>query len=422
MAKASKSARTGVWVAVIIIIAILAAYGGYYSGLEEGLKRARQGPQEGQGAGPTLPSSIKVGVIASGVLHAPDVLYGVQLARDLLNNKSDVVSRNVALSIKRLDREDPREVEDFATSLMNEGVRVIIGVLSNSEAKAVLRTLRQSDAILVLVSSEVYDDEVYDEPRLVKLLGGPDVEARAMVDLALEVGGEGLRAAVIAVNDSYCRRLSKAIVEGLRSRGVQVVSEVVYDPREINTTEDLIDLNRSSPAIVFLAGRGGDAYKTLEAARDVGLRTTWILSSALVDGLLNRSDLVPYLAGSYLVARRSATLSPHFKSFAELYRMVYHGEPHEMAVYGFDALVLAALGTAYAGKYNGSAIRESTDLLCSFMGVTWPKFLDSKGNAVQEHAILKVVKAEEGYGLEVVGYWVPTGVERAFIEWLEKLR
>jgi len=416
LAKASRSAKTGVWVAIIIIIAILAAYGGYYSGFDEGFKRAR----EGLGVGPILPSSIKVGVIASNVPYAPDVLRGVQLARDLLNNKSDVASRNVTLSIKHLDREDPEEVKRFAVTLVNEGVRAIIGALSNSEVKAVLRTLRQNDMMLVLVSGEVYDDEVYEEPRVVKLLGGPDVEARAMVDLALKIWGADLKVAVVAVNDSYCRRLAKAVVEGLRSRGGQVVFEVIYDPGKTNITEDLIDLGRSGPTTVFLAGRKDDAYRVLKVARDVGLRTTWILPSALAsEDLLNRSDLVPYLVGSYLVARRSATLSPHFEGFAELYRMVHRDDPHEMAAYGFDALALTALSTAYASKQSGLAIRGSMDLLCNFVGVTWPKFLDSKSNAIQEHAILKVVEVEEGYKLQVIGYWVPTGVDKALIEWHE---
>jgi len=408
-------------VAIIIIIAILAAYGGYHTGLEEGLKRAQQDLQEGPSVGPTSPSSIKVGVIVSDVPHASEVLRGVQLARDLLSNKSYAISRNVTLSIKHSDREDPERVKHFVASLINEGVKVMIGALSNSEAKAVLQTLRESNAVLVLVSRETYDDDVYDEVRIVKMLGGPDVEARAMVDLALEIGKADLRVAVIAVNDSYCKRLAKAVVEGLSSRGGRVVSEMVYDPEMTDIRERLVDLSRSSPTIVILAGREGDAYEILRSASDVNLKTTWILSSTLAEAdLLSRSDLAPYLTGSYLVMRQNAVLSPSFESFAELYRNVHRGEPHEMAAYGFDSLVLAALSLAYAGKHDGSAVKEAMDVLCNFVGVAWPKFLDSKGNVLQEHAILRMVEVEEGYKFEAVGRWVPIDVERALVEWLPK--
>jgi ABC-type branched-subunit amino acid transport system substrate-binding protein len=415
LARTSKSAKTGVWIAIIIIIAILAAYGGYYSGFADGLKHAQQSPQGGPGAGPTTPLSIKVGVVASNVLHSSDVLHGVQLAGDLLNNKSGAALRNVTLSIKYSDKEDPERVKYFVTSLINEGIKVVIGAISNSEVKAVLRMLHLNDTILVLVSNEVYDDVVYDDPNVVKMLGGPDVEARAMAYLALEVGKEGLGAAIIAANNSYCLRLANVINEAYSSRGGRIVSKAVYELGKTNITESLVNVSASKPAVVFFAGQKGDASAILEAARSVGLKATWILSSAMAGDLLSRPDLASYVTGSYLVARRNASLSPRFEDFAELYRRVYREEPHEMAAYGFDSLVLAALSSAYAGKYNSSAVRGAMDALCDFTGITGPKFLDSKGNVVQEYDILRVV--EGGRKIEVVGRWVPVDAEKARIEW-----
>jgi ABC-type branched-subunit amino acid transport system substrate-binding protein len=410
LTRTSKSARTGVWIAIIIIIAILAAYGGYYSGFEDGSKHAQQGP----GVSPTRASNIKVGVIASNVSYASDVLDGIQLARDLLNNKSDVALRNVTLSIKYLDGEDPERMKYFVTSLINEGIRVVIGMLTNSEVKAILQSLRENDVTLVLVSNDVYDDVVYDDPKIVKILGGPDVEARVMADLALEIGKEGLNATIIVANNSYYLRLANIIREVYYSRGGRIVYEIVYEPEKTNVTEGLINVRTSSPAVIFFAGRESDAPTVLETARNVGLEATWILPSAVVDSLRSRPDLAPYLTGSYLVARRNATLSPGFESFAELYRVVYRKEPREMAAYGFDSLMLVALSSAYAGEYKGSAIKGAMDALCKFVGITWPKFLDPKGNIVQEYDVLKVVDG----GCKVVGRWVPTDVGKAYIEWL----
>jgi ABC-type branched-subunit amino acid transport system substrate-binding protein len=416
LAGTSKNAKTGVWIAIIIIIAILAAYGGYYSGFENGLKRTQQSPQGGPGASPTTLPSIKVGVIVSNVSHAPDVLHGVRLARDLLNNRSDATLRNVTLSIKYLEREDPERVKNFVRSFINEGIRVVIGALSNSEVKAVLQMLHENDTILVLVSNEAYDDAVYDDPRVVKMLGGPDVEARAMVDLALEVGKEGLSAAIIAAKDPYCLRLANAINEFYSLRGGHIVSKVLYELGRTNIMESLVNVSNLRPAIIFFVGQKGDAPAILEAAHSVGLNATWILSGAMANDLLNRRDLVYYLTGSYIVMRWNVTLSPRFKEFAELYRRVYQEEPHEMAVYGFDSLMLTTLSSAYAGKYNGSAVKGVMDVLCDFIGITWPKFLDSKGNVVQEHDILRVV--EGGRTIEAVGRWVPTDAKKARIEWL----
>ena len=411
MTGASKGAKTGVWMAIIIIIAILAAYGGYHAGLENGLRL-------GSTTSPMLPSSVKVGVVVSNVTHVLEVLNGIQLARDLLNNKSDEVSRNVTLSTMYSYVENPDRVRYLVASLINEGVKVIIGVLSNSEVKALLQMLHQNDTILLLVSNEVYDDDVYDDPRVIKMLGGPDVEARAMVDLAMEIEKDDLRVAVIAANDPYCLRLADAISEGYSSRGGRVVSKVLYELERTNITESLINVNSSSPAIVFLVGRKGDAPTILEVACDVGIKAKWILSSTSAGDDLLREKLVSYLNCSCFVVRQNVTLAPRFRDFAELYRKVYRNEPDEMAAHGFDALVLATLSTAYAGKYDGSAIREAMDMLCSLIdGATGPKFLDSKGNAIRGYAILRLIGVHGVNRFELAGRWVPISVEKALVEW-----
>lgn len=418
MVKTSSNARTGVWVAIIIIIAILAAYGGYHSGFEDGLKRVQQGLQRGQGVSPTPPSGIKVGVIASNISHAPDILYGVQLARDLLNNKSDVALRNVTLSVKYLEREDPERVKYFVTSFINENFRVIIGALSNSEVKAILRMLYENDAILVLVSNEIYDNDVYDDPRVIKMLGGPEIEAHAMVDLALEIEKEDLRAAIIAANNSYCMSLANAISEAYSSRSGRIVSKVFYELGKTNITESLVNVSNLSPVIIFFVGQKDDAPAILDVARDMGLKAKWILSSTSASESLLKEHLASYLNGSCFVIRRGATFTLQFRDFAELFWRVYRSEPHEMAAYGFDSLVLVALSTAYAGKYSGSAIKGAMNLLCNLIsGATGPKYLDSKGNLVQEYMILKLVGAYGDYRFEQVGRWIPIDVEKALIEW-----
>jgi len=411
LARALESAKAGVWIAIIIIIAILAAYGGYYTGLEEGLRR-------GSGVGPTLPSSIKIGVIRSDVAHALEVLNGIQLARDLLNNKSYEVSRNVTLSTLYSYVESPDSVRYLVASLINEDVKVMIGALSNSEIKAILQMLHQNDTILLLVSNEVYDDDVYDDPRVIKMLGGPDVEARVMVDLALEVDKEDLRAAVVVANDSYCLRLANAISEGYSSRGGRVVSRVLYELGKTNITEGLINVNSSSPAVIFFVGRRGDAPTILEVACNVSLKAKWILSSASAGDDLLKEHLASCLSGSCFIVRQNVTSMPRFRDFVELYRKVYHSEPNEMAAYGFDALVLATLSIAYAGKYDGLTIRGAMGMLCNLIGgVTEPRFLDLKGNVIREYAILRLIGAYGDYKFEEVGRWVPISVEEALIEW-----
>lgn len=407
MESSLKGAGFGVWMAIIIIIAILAAYGGYYSGLHAGLQQSA----------PTLPSDIKVGIIVSYVAYAGDLYDGIWLAAKVVNGSGGIASRNLSLLFKHTGG-NPETARSMVTSLVNEGVRVFVGALSDQEVKAVLPILRESNAILVLVSKETYDD-VYDDPMVIKVFGGPDVEALAMVDLALEIGS---RAAIIAVNDSYGARLADAINKLYSLRGGLIIYETRYS-KVVNVSADLEKLRdlETPPEVIFLVGYVDDAYAILSNASGMRINTTWILSSTLADRKLLDRELASYLEGSYIVVKRTIAESPQFQGFIELYSKMYNRTPSGIAAYGFDSLMLTALSIAWAGHYDGPAIRKALDTLTSsFSGITGRKILDPNGNVIQDYEILKIVKVDETYKFETAGYWVPVSASKAFINWIVK--
>ncbi|MEM0240010.1 MAG: ABC transporter substrate-binding protein [Candidatus Nezhaarchaeales archaeon] len=404
MEKSSKGAGYGIWVAIIIIIAILAAYGGYYSGLYASLQETK-----------ALPSIIGVGVIVSNVTYASDLLDGVLLATKVVNSSGGIASRNLT-ALVRFTGGDPGTAKSMVTSLVNEGVRVFIGALSSPEVEVILPIIRESNAVLVLVSKDVYD--VYD-PMVIKVFGGPDVEALAMADLALKVG---TRAAIIAINDSYGAKLADAINKKYSAQGGMVVYKLLYG-EDINVTaylEKIKDL-KDPPVVIFLIGYIDDARTILTSASNVQLNVTWILSSTLADDRLLSDDLASYLEGSYAVVRRALVESPQLLEFVELYIKEYHKMPSEMAAYGFDLLKLIALSIAWAGYYDGQAIKKAIDtVISSFSGATGRKVLDHNGNVLQEYEVLKIIKVGEVYKFETVGYWIPISATKAFINWTIK--
>ncbi|MEM2213585.1 MAG: ABC transporter substrate-binding protein [Candidatus Nezhaarchaeales archaeon] len=403
MEKSLKGAGYGIWIAVIIIIAILAAYGGYYSGLYTSLQETK-----------TLPSIIEVGVIVSNVTYAGDLLDGVLLAAKVINDSGGIASRNLT-ALVRFTGGDPGTAKSMITSLINEGVRVFIGALSGPEVEVVLPIIRENNAVLVLISKDVHD--VYD-PMVIKVFGGPDVEALAMVDLALKVG---TRAAIIAVNDSYGARLADTINKRYSTQGGVVVYESLYT-ETTNVSADLEKIKglENPPAVVFLIGYVDDTRMILASARNMQLNVTWILSSTLADEKL-LDELASYLEGSYVVVKRALVESPQLLEFMELYIKTYYRLPSEMAAYGFDSLKLIALSIVWAGYYDGQTIRKAIDTTISlFSGATGRKVLDSNGNVLQDYEILKIVKINETHKFETVGYWIPISASKAFINWTVK--
>ncbi|MEM4576026.1 MAG: penicillin-binding protein activator [Candidatus Nezhaarchaeales archaeon] len=404
MKASSKGIGIGVWIAIIIIIAILSAYGGYYSGLHQGFENAK-----------ALPPSIEIGVLISNIAGSEDALRGIQLATSMINNSGGVSARNITTIIERTNG-DPTLAKSAATNLVNKGIKVLVGVLSSSEVKAILPLLHENNVLLVLVSKEVYDDEVYKDEMVVKFSGSPDSEALAMVNVALSIG---TKAAIVAVNDSLGKRVASVISEYYRSRGGHVVYEVLYDLAPANLTNDLMKIREIEPTVSFLVGYLDDARTILSSAYRLGLTTKWVLSSTLASEKLLKDEVAHYLEGSYVLARRMAVEGLQLQSFVDLYNKVYGTMPTEMAAYGFDSLILTALSVAYSGQYSGKSVRAAFNVTgCFFNGVGGRVILDSSGNAIQEYAILEVAKTlEDTYRLKIVGYWIPKGASNALVIW-----
>lgn len=411
MSTSLKGVGFGVWIAIIIVVTILAAYSGYYGGYYHGLSAGLQ-----QNA-PTLPSSIKIGVIVSNVAYANDLLEGVWLAAKLVNDGGGVASRNLTLLTKYTGG-DVETAKSMVTSMVDEGIKVFIGVLSDHEVKAIMPILRENNALLVLVSKETYDN-VYDDPMIIKILGGPHVEAQAMVDLALKVG---TRAAIIAINDSYSTKLASAINKLYSSLGGKIVYEVLYN-ETVDVTPDLERIKNleEPPTVTFLIGYVDEVCAILANASKVQLNTTWILSSSLATEKLLNQEIAPYLEGSYAVIRCSPTEYPQMQDFIDLYVKTYKREPNEIAAYGFDSLRLIALSIAWTGQYDGPAIRKVVNEIAnSFSGVTGRKVMDFNGNVIQDYEILKVVRIDDTYRFITVGYWIPVNASKAIIKWTAK--
>lgn len=400
----SKGVGIGIWIAIIIIIAILAAYGGYYSGLHQGFENAK-----------ALPSSIGIGVLISNIAGSEDVLKGIQLAASMLNNSGGASARNIIAIIERTNG-DPTLAKSAATSLVNKGIKVLVGSLSSSEVKAILPLLHENKIPLVLVSKEVYDDEVYKDEMIVKFPGNPNSEALAMVNVALNIG---TKAAIVAVNDSFGRRLATAIGGYYQSLGGSIVYEVFYDPASVNITNDLMKIKELEPTVSFLVGYLEDARTILGDACRLGLPTRWVLSSTLANEKLLKDEVAHYLEGSYVLARRTIVEGLQLQNFVDLYKKVYGVIPTEMATYGFDSFVLTALSATYSGQYNGPSIRAAFNVTsCFFNGASGRIVLDATGNVIQEYVILEVAKTlEDIYRLKVVGYWIPRSSSNALVIW-----
>ncbi len=410
MAKKSLGAGVGVWIAVIIIVAIVAASGGYYSGFHHGVEAAR-----------ALPPSIGVGVLISNVHGGMDVLKGIEVAAKHINDTGGLAARNIVLLV-RGTQGDPSIAKSALQELIDRGVEVVIAALSDSEVEAVAPMLREHEVTMLLISRDVeVNSPSVDEGNMIfRVTDSYELQGRAMADLAIRIGA--MKAAILAVNDTYGLEISSSLAEHYEALGGQIVYKACYSPVAVNVSSQLNTIKALKPNVVFLVGHSDDAVKILRMAMNMSLTVQWIMPSELAnEELFTETGLAGYIEGSYVIHVLVNKESQAYREFEGLYREVYGEEPSDLSAFGYDALMLMSVSLAYAGQYNGTAVKYALFQVGKlFNGITGQKAFDENGNAMQAFEVLRVLydHVSGKLKLKLVGYWTPKIEGGAAITWI----
>ncbi|MHC1629021.1 MAG: ABC transporter substrate-binding protein [Candidatus Nezhaarchaeales archaeon] len=407
--KSKLGAGIGVWIAVIIIIAIIAAAGGYYTGLS-------QAPPQ-QPTGPVLPDEIKIGVLLplSGDLGSigQKMLRGAQLAVDQINKAGGIAGRKVVLVVGDT-KANPEEAVAEAQRLINEeGVKVIIGAATNPSTLAIAPIANERHVVVISPSStspEINKPENDPNNFVFRVIGNDGLQGLAMVAIAEELDYK--TAVIVAINSDYGRGLADVINRTFTANGGQVLGVIYYDPAAGDYLTEMEQIKTLNPDVVFFVGYPESGSKLLKDAKTVGVASKWIAAKNIYnESMFDDPEVAEYMVGMYGIKPYSPTESVFHRMFVQAHIEKFGVEPGKYAGYTYDATMLAALAIAYAGDYNGTAIRDALFTVSKFfMGSTGPKIFDQYGDVPQDYEIWKVVYENGQYKFEIIGRWT-LGIE-----------
>lgn len=409
----------GVWVALIIIVAIVAASGGYYTGLSQGITEA-------QPTGPTLPETIKIGVLLplSGDLGAvgQKMLKGAQLAVEQINKAGGIAGRPVELVVGDTET-NPEKAASEAQRLINvEGVKVIIGAAASPSTLAVAPIANDAEVVVISPSStspKISDPESDPDNFVFRVVGSDSLQGMAMAAIANELGYT--TAAIVVINNDYGRGLAQVINETFTEMGGQILGVIEYNPAAGDYLTDMEQVKAWNPEVVFFVCYPESGSKLLKDARTVGVEAKWIAAEGIVDpSMFEDPEVAEYMVGMYGTQPHSPAESMFHQMFVQAHIEMFGEEPGIYADYTYDATMLAALAIAYAGDYNGTAIRDALFTVSKFfMGSTGPKPFDQYGDVdvPQDYDIWKVVYEDGEYKFEVVGHWTLGAGGESVITW-----
>lgn len=208
------------------------------------------GNRSDSGSGP-----IKIGVI--GPLTGPagpngkDVLDAITVKADLINKAGGVNGRQLQV-IPMDDKSDPATGVSAATSLVNQGVSVVMGGWNSPVTLAIQPALVRSGVL-----------NITSIPQNASIIGGADPDAVRMnagnaagaYAAAYYLSNElkAKRVGMLLENDAYGNDAGNFLSQQLQAKGIQVVKQQKFAYADTDFRVSLSDLAGSNPDAVFSA-------------------------------------------------------------------------------------------------------------------------------------------------------------------------
>jgi branched-chain amino acid transport system substrate-binding protein len=201
---------------------------------------------------------------------------------------------------------------------------------------------------------------------------------------------------LVSIDNEYGLGTGKAVEQALTKRGVKLSVHETIEPAGHDYRSTVLRLKNKSPDIIILAVYPSEGALFLKQARESGLRSRFIASTAII-GTNNflalaagaaEKLLVATSAPAYLIAQTKA--GDDFKSG---YQKLFGTQPtaqHLYAARAFDAFQLLAAAAADCKAQSGECLRQQLGKIKNYPGASNPITFDEFGDISTDFILLEV--------------------------------
>jgi branched-chain amino acid transport system substrate-binding protein len=318
---------------------------------------------------------------------------------------------------------DPMQASAELQSLLDSGIRVIIGPQTSSEVRATIDQVNAAGALMISHGSTASslalpDDGVY------RLVPDDRVEGAATAELIADQGKSGV--VTVHRNDPGNNGLVESVTAAFSGAGGTVVAGPVYEPdttdfsATITALEPLLASAGDDPA-VYLAGfeEVADLFAAATAGSEALAGATWYggdgsaRGQSIIDNEQSAdfaSDVggfaSPLLILSKKVQKKAAdTIEAIEESSGE--------EPDAFALAAYDALQIAVEALSIVPDAQGAELRTAfAEAASGYPGVTGKIELNAAGDrSTGSYAFYAVCDSDDEFEWQSVGSWAPPKTE-----------
>jgi branched-chain amino acid transport system substrate-binding protein len=336
------------------------------------------------------PEEIKIGVILplTGELasHGEDAKRGGDLAIKLRNQRGGIQGRKI-VAIYEDDGNNPTTaLSAFNKLLTIDKVQVVLGGMTSTVALALSPIADKKKIVLFSPTAS--------HPKLTKKGGyifrnwpSDNYDAKVIAEFSYNV----LRKrsfAILYLNNDNGRALSGLFARRIKALGGNILANQGYEPGTNDFRTVLSKIKNLSPDALYTPGYYEDVAKILVQAKEMGINTQFLASSAIENPKL--IELAGNAAEGLIYSK--TLINPedeNYKEFLQHFKNLYQTDPGIAASQCFDAVNIIIMAIERGG-YKSSEIQKELYNIQNYPGVTGKTSFDESGNVIKEFSIFTV--------------------------------
>jgi len=327
---------------------------------------------------------IKIGVVGphSGNLASYGIptVRAAELVVNKINTEGGVLGKNVEMLI-----EDDACVQSIATNIASQfvaqGVDVVLGHICSGATLAALETYKNAEIVVMSPASTMPElTQSGDYPNFFRTIAADDVQARLIVDYALNI----LKVRKIAVlhdNSTYAKRLAefaKGFLEA-DARAMVVLYESIT-PGLTDYSDVVQNINQSNAEATIYCGDYLEASRIITQMREINMNTIFISGDAVKDNAFivaagNNAE------GVFAAGPKDISNNPIYIMAAEEHLQAYGEDPGSFFPEAYAATMALLNAIEKAGSTNQEAMRQALQIELVETPLGQIRF-DEKGDAI----------------------------------------
>lgn len=282
--------------------------------------------------------------------------FAAKMAAEDVNAAGGVLGRKIEILAEDTATETKTAIDALHKLIEIEKVQAIVGPPTSFNSMAAIDIIKMNKVLMISGSATSPDLTAVDDDDFYFRTAPSDALQGAAI--AILAWNKGYRTAnVIARDDAYGRGLARVFTNTFEKLGGKVLVTVIYDPKAPDYSGYVAKVSSKPADLIQVNALMEDGTRLFRKFRDAGLmkKYKFLVCEGVQDPKIPQEvgiDVMVGIGGATPYPRGSETW---VKTFTQ--RFGEAPAAYEANVY--DNVILIALATQKAGKYEGTAIRDN---------------------------------------------------------------